>query len=236
MKRLPQLVIVAILSTPLLMADATAEKVCIRSTVGSGGKIKHKTTVVGNDAKCPSGAVVLLSAAQVTSLISSSVIANHEGVMVIEGPTGPAGPVGPTGPTGLTGPVGPAGTQGPPGPQGPSGAQGPQGPQGDPGPQGIQGPAGGSADPSYIITVSKLGTVNSTSPKVESVPCPSGYTMVGGNTSVITSLLANYDGPVRVSYSAPSLTGGEFVARAVESSSTSDSWGLLISGICKRSS
>ena len=178
--------------------DARAEKVCLSSTLLRNGRIKNKAIVVSNDAPCPKRSAVLLDSSQVTTLVTSTIISNNDQVMIIEGQPGPAGPQGVPGP---------AGAQGPAGPQGPQGVQGPEGPAGPQGVAGPQGPAGsgGSIDSSYIVSNSKLGAVNSVSPKVETADCPSGYTAIGGNASVFNGLLNYYDGPIRVSYAPPPL-------------------------------
>ncbi len=224
-----------------MLTEIRAEQVCILSSLTKSGKIKNKALIIPDGAKCPRRAAVFLDTAQVKTLVTSTILSSVDGVTIVEGSQGPTGAQGPAGPIGASGPVGPAGAQGPAGPQGPAGVQGPQGAQGNVGAQGPAGPQGppGAAvgfDPSFIVTVSKLGAVNSNSAKVEAIDCPAGYTVLGGNAGVVTGLLGFYDGPIRVSYAGPSPTGGSFQARATESSATSDSWGLLISAICKKSS
>ena len=203
------------MSSSFFASNASAEKVCVLGRVSSSGKIVNRAFIVANDAKCPKRSAVLFSPEQVTALITSTIVSEKDGVMVIEGATGPQGTPG---------------LQGVPGPQGPAGAQGAQG---VPGPVGPQGPAGsgGSGD---FVSVSKLGTANSNSPKAESVNCPDGFTAVSGGFGLLAGDNSVFNGPVSVNYAGPSLTGSSYQVRAFETSATSASWGILVTGLCKR--
>ena len=223
-------VTLAVVSFAGISSPALAEKVCVLGRVSSTGKIVNRAFIVANDAKCPKRSAVLFSPEQVTALVTSTILTEKDGVMVIEGAAGATGPVGPQGPAG---PQGAQGFQGAVGQQGPKGDTGPQGPAGPQGPQGPQGPAGsgGSGD---FVSVSKLGTVNSVSPKGESVDCPTGFTAVAGGFGLLAGDNSIFTGPVSVNYAAPSLTGSSYQVRAFETSATNASWGILITGLCRR--
>lgn len=221
------------MSGSFFASSASAEKVCVLGRVSSSGKIVNRSFIVANDAKCPKRSAVLFSPEQVTALITSTIVSEKDGVMVIEGATGPQGTPGLQGVPGPQGPAGAQGAQGVPGPvgpQGPAGSAGPQGAKGDVGPQGPAG-SGGSGD---FVSVSKLGTANSNSPKAESVNCPDGFTAVSGGFGLLAGDNSVFNGPVSVNYAGPSLTGSSYQVRAFETSATSASWGILVTGLCKR--
>ena len=214
----------------LLSLDATAEKVCVLGRVSSSGKVVNRAFIVANDAKCPKRSAVLFTPEQVTTLVTSTILNEKDNVIMIEGAPGPAGPQGPQGPQGAPGPAGPQGVPGAPGGVGPQGPKGDTGPKGETGPQGPAG-TGGAGD---FISVSKLGTANSSSPKAESVSCPEGFSAVAGGFGILAGDNSTFTGPVAVNYAGPNLTGSSYQVRAVEINATSASWAILLTGLCKR--
>jgi len=94
--------------TLLTLTSASADTLCLRSTLRKG-KIKNSTRTVAGSTKCPKGFTPLLNA---PNLVSTS---NTTSGPTIQGEKGDTGPQGPQGPQGLQGIQGPQGNQGPAG-------------------------------------------------------------------------------------------------------------------------
>ncbi|RIL08428.1 MAG: hypothetical protein DCC75_08950 [Proteobacteria bacterium] len=75
-----------------------AAQLCLKSVIKKG-KIKHRTSIVADNVKCPRGFVQLVSSGQA-------------GAAGIQGPPGERGDIGPQGPQGSTGPQGVTGPNG----------------------------------------------------------------------------------------------------------------------------
>lgn len=117
------------------------------------------------------------------------------------------------------------GPQGVPGPQGPTGPQGPKGDTGDTGPQGPPGLAG-------YVRVRAFSETNDDDLKSQVAHCPSGKKVLGGGSSIGSSLGAFFRGHLLNDNPTSDNDGWFVMVRESAQTGTDVIWSLTVYAIC----